>query len=78
MQERGARDNGRDSVSRARGNERRSSASQQMFSGSAVANQAELSLFAELCSQNVLSRDECFIRKINFLHVNDAELDVEY
>lgn len=49
-----------------------------MFSGSAVANQAELSLFAELCLQNVLSRDECFIQKINFLHVNDAELDNEY
>lgn len=49
-----------------------------MFFGSAVANQAELSLFAELCLQNVLSRDECFIQKINFLHVNDVKLDIEY
>lgn len=51
-----------------RGNEK---SPRQMFSKSAVANQAEASLFAEI----VPSRDECFIQEINFSHVNDAELN---
>lgn len=75
MQERRAREIMEEILSRdapLRGNER---SPWQMFFKSAVANQAESSLFAEICLQDVLSRDECFIREINFSHVNDAELD---
>lgn len=48
-----------------------------MFSKSAVANQAGASLFAEICLQNVLSRDECFSQEINFSHVNGARLNIK-
>lgn len=76
MQEKRARDNGRDSLARrAVARERTQVVAANVLRVRCRESQARLSLFGELCSQNVFSRDECFIQEINFPHANDAELD---